>query len=110
MKKIIALFIIFCFTFTNFSGIKTLAASSDIDSGTVFEGHAEKTDTKEEQKNPMFTGETEVIKTNNVINMTVSQVLGAGVTEAGDEFFAEITNEVVVGNDCPWDSKRLISI
>ncbi len=94
MKKIIAIFIIFCFSYSNLASLRAFSADN-YDSSTVFEGHAEKTETKEEQKNPIFTGETEVIKSNDIINMTVSQVLGAGVTETGDEFFAEITNEVV---------------
>ncbi len=94
MKKIIALFTVFCLGVSNITCLKSFA-SDTVESGTVFEGHAEKTETKEEIKNPMFTGETETIKSSDIINMTVSQVLGAGITESGDEFFAEITNEVV---------------
>lgn len=73
----------------NLCSIKVFAEES------TFQGHAEITDQKNPDKNPIFTGEVGKIETNDVINMTVSQVLTAGVSEQGDEFFAEITNEVV---------------
>lgn len=77
-------------------GLAALAQeNNNQDSPTVFEGHAEVTDNKDQKKETIFTGETETIQPRDTINMTVSQVLGAGVTESGDEFFAEITNEVV---------------
>lgn len=96
MKKILSIFAVICFIQSNLIGLTALAIeNNNNDSSTVFEGHAEVTDTKDSKKESIFTGETETIESKDVINMTVSQVLGAGITESGDEFFAEITNEVV---------------
>lgn len=96
MKKIISIFSIICLLQSNIIGLSAFAEDNNgADSSTIFEGHAEVTDTKDQKKDSIFTGETGTIETKDVINMTVSQVLGAGITESGDEFFAEITNEVV---------------
>ena len=59
----------------------------------VWRGHAEKTDTIPE-KQEIFTGETAVVEEKKEIKMVVSQVLSTGLTMEGDEFFAEITNDV----------------
>lgn len=59
----------------------------------VWRGHAEKTDTVPE-KQEIFTGETAKVEQKEVIKMVVSQVLSTGLTMEGDEFFAEITNDV----------------
>lgn len=96
MKKIISIFSIICLLQSNIIGLSAFAEdNNNNDSSTIFEGHAEVTDTKDQKKESIFTGETGTIESKDVINMTVSQVLGAGITESGDEFFAEITNEVV---------------
>ena len=82
MKKIIALFLLFCF----FSP----AGIAD-----VLQGHAEKTDTLEKQiQQELFTGKVENLERKDVINMTVSQVLDSNINIEGDEFFAEVTDEV----------------
>ena len=60
----------------------------------VFQGHAEVTDRLEEKNKELFTGEIDQLVPKDVIKMTVSQVLSTGYTEEGDEFFAEITNDV----------------
>jgi len=60
-----------------------------------FQGHAEVTDQQNQTPSDIFTGDTETMETKDVINMTVSQVLSAGISEEGDEFFAEVTNEVL---------------
>lgn len=93
MKKFLSLLTICCLLQTNLLCTKVMADGTN--SSTVFQGHAEVTDQKNQDKNPIFTGETATIETKDVINMTVSQVLTAGLSEQGDEFFAEITNEVV---------------
>lgn len=60
--------------------------------GEILHGFAEKEAKRKNDK--IFTGDVEVIHDKNEIKMTVSQVLSAGVTEEGDEFFAEVTQEV----------------
>lgn len=59
----------------------------------VWRGHAEKTDIVPEQQQ-IFTGKTDVVEQKEVIKMVVSQVLSTGLTAEGDEFFAEVTNDV----------------
>ena len=84
MKKFIALFILISFIFTNASVY-----------AEVLEGHAEKTDTYEQQlQKELFTGEIEHLERKDIINMTVSQVLDSNINIEGDEFFAEVTDEV----------------
>lgn len=43
----------------------------------------------------IFTGEIETLERKDIINMTVSQVLDGSFTMEGDEFFAEVTTDVV---------------
>lgn len=58
-------------------------------------GHIQKDETKEEVKNKeLFTGEIEKLDGDDVIKLTVSQVLSSGYTLEGDEFFAEVTSDV----------------
>ncbi len=84
MKKITALFILFSFIFCN------SAVYSE-----VLEGHAEKNDTYEQQlQKELFTGQIEHLERKDIINMTVSQVLDSNINIEGDEFFAEVTDEV----------------
>ena len=58
------------------------------------EGHAQFYEFNENQVKNIFTGETHKIKTKDVIKMTVSEVLSSGFTQEGDEFFAQITQDV----------------
>lgn len=61
-----------------------------------FQGRVEQVDTvKEELDKKIFTGEMDKLDSENVVKMTVSQVLSSGYTIEGDEFFAEITQDVV---------------
>ena len=61
----------------------------------VFEGHAEKSDqVRKELESELFTGEVEQIERSDVIHMTVSQVLDSNINIEGDEFFAEVVNDV----------------
>ena len=58
-------------------------------------GHIEKDETiQEELDKKLFTGEIEKLDGNDVIKLTVSQVLSSGYTMEGDEFFAEVTSDV----------------
>ncbi len=81
MKKIISIFLILSlFTPVSFA---------------AFEGHVEQTKIKKEELDKkLFTGEVETLDTKDVIKMTVSQVLSAGYTQEGDEFFAEVSQDV----------------
>ena len=84
MKRFAALFIVFAFLTCNTSVY-----------GEVLEGHAEKTDIYEQQmQQELFTGQVEHLERKDVINMTVSQVLDSNINMEGDEFFAEVTDEV----------------
>ena len=84
MKKVIASLILTAFIFLN------TAVYAE-----VLEGHAEKTDTYEQQlQKELFTGEVEHLERKDIINMTVSKVLDSNINIEGDEFFAEVTDEV----------------
>ncbi len=84
MKKVIVSLILTAFIFSNTSVY-----------AEVLEGHAEKTDTYEQQlQKELFTGEVEHLERKDIINMTVSQVLDSNINIEGDEFFAEVTDEV----------------
>lgn len=84
MKKFVALLILFSF----------MAGNSFV-YAEVLEGHAEKNDVYEKQlQEELFTGQVEHLERKDVINMTVSQVLDSNINMEGDEFFAEVTDEV----------------
>lgn len=58
-------------------------------------GHIQKDDKRQEELNKeLFTGEIEKLDSNDIIKLTVSQVLSSGYTIEGDEFFAEVTSDV----------------
>lgn len=61
--------------------------------GATLEGHAEVNQMPEEE-NKIFTGEIDKLESKTKIKMSVSQVLSTGLTQEGDEFFAEMTGEV----------------
>lgn len=84
MKRFISLLILISFVFSS-SSVFT----------EVLEGHAEKSDVYEQQlQKELFTGQVEHLERKDVINMTVSQVLDSNINIEGDEFFAEVTDEV----------------
>lgn len=84
MKRFITLFILLSFIFSSSSAF-----------AEVLEGHAEKSDVYEQQlQKELFTGQVEHLERKDVINMTVSQVLDSNINMEGDEFFAEVTDEV----------------
>lgn len=84
MKKIISLILLFLFVSCN-----SLAYAE------VLHGHAEKNEQFEKQlQQELFTGEIEHLERKDIINMTVSQVLDSNINIEGDEFFAEVTDEV----------------
>lgn len=87
MKKLLSAIILFIFICTNFA-VPVFAENT-------YQGHAEYTDKLHKENENLFTGEVDMLDSKDVIKMTVSQVLSSGYTEEGDEFFAEISNEVV---------------
>lgn len=85
MKKKLALLILSIFLLNNVA-----LASSD-----VFQGHAEYSDEYPELDKEMYTGKTETLEKRDTIEMTVSQVLDGSFSFEGDEFFAEVTSDVI---------------
>ena len=62
---------------------------------TAFQGHAEYDDTYSTQDEHLFTGKKETLEKRDIIEMTVSQVLDGTYSIEGDEFFAEVTSDVI---------------
>ena len=84
MKKVISSFLLMAFLFIN----------APVLADPVFEGHAEKSDQLQKLESELFTGQVETLERSDVIHMTVSQVLDSNINEEGDEFFAEVVNDV----------------
>lgn len=83
MKKILALV------------ISSLIALQPISFATTLDGSVQYDDGYIPRKEDIFTGQIEKLERKDVINMTVSQVLDGSFTMQGDEFFAEVTTEVI---------------
>lgn len=84
MRRLLALFILIAFIC---SGTYVFA--------DVLQGHAEKVDSYQQRmEQELFTGQIEHLERKDIINMTVSQVLDSSINLEGDEFFAEVTDEV----------------
>ena len=84
MKKVIALFLLISF----------LGLQTPVIADPVFEGHAEMSDQYRQLESDLFTGQVEHMERPDVIHMTVSQVLDSNINIEGDEFFAEVVNDV----------------
>lgn len=83
MKKFFSIVLIMLFLSTSFSfGMEPL------------KGSVSETDNYQPEMSELFTGKIETLDRKDVINMTVSQVLDSTVSLEGDEFFAEVTNDV----------------
>lgn len=85
-KKMFAKMLIIAYFASNLFNIAYCA------SGDTFNGHAEKTEAQE--KSDLFTGKVDNLDRKDVLRMTVSQVLDGSFSMEGDEFFAEVTNDV----------------
>lgn len=57
-------------------------------------GSVTETDTIQQIQDELFTGSVETLNRKEIINMTVSQVLDSSYSIEGDEFFAEVTDDV----------------
>lgn len=84
-KKMFAKLLLLAYILSNLSNIAYCAEP--------FKGHAEKTDEKRVQSD-LFTGKIENLDRKDVLRMTVSQVLDGTYSQEGDEFFAEVTDDV----------------
>ena len=62
----------------------------------ALEGKVELDKNKEHQK--IFTGETKEVQKGTNLKMTVSSVISSGYNQQGDEFFAEVANDLAVQN------------
>ena len=85
MKKKLAFIILSIFLLNN-----VVCASTD-----VFQGHAEFSDEYTGLDKELYTGKTETLEKRDTIEMTVSQVLDGSFSFEGDEFFAEVTSDVI---------------
>ena len=62
---------------------------------TPYQGYAQYDDNYMRPEQDLFTGKTDTLDKKDVINMTVSQVLDGSFSLQGDEFFAQVTSDVV---------------
>lgn len=85
-KKVLLLIFIFIFFINSF--LSKVWASD-----TILKGHAIETKENEQQRE-LFTGVTDKNGKNKLLIMNVSQVLDADSSKEGDEFFAEVINNV----------------
>lgn len=83
MKKVLA----FIISFVLFAHPSAIAQ--------VYDGHIEYDDNLPYQRQDLFTGKVEKLEKKDIINMTVSQVLDGTFSIEGDEFFAEVTEDVL---------------
>lgn len=88
LKKIFANILVFAYFLNALSSVGYCATT-----GELFQGRAEKTDKKQEQSE-LFTGKVENLDRKDVLKLTVSQVLDGNFSQEGDEFFAEVTDDV----------------
>lgn len=91
-KKIFAKLLIFIYLLAGMTNFASAATT-----GEIFQGHASIDDRPKEQSE-LFTGKVESLDKKDVLKMTVSQVLDGSFSQEGDEFFAEVTNDVSGGD------------
>ncbi len=89
-KKFLTILLITGFFWSNTS----LLAYAD----TPFQGHIEETIKKEQNKDKIFTNEVKKIEETQTVNLMVSQVLNGTTSIEGDEFFAEVSEDVLAGS------------
>lgn len=75
--------------------ILCIMLANSVFADTPFQGYAEYDNNLPKQTEDMFTGKTETLERKDVINMTVSQVLDGSYSIEGDEFFAQVTSDVI---------------
>ena len=85
MKKILSFIIIFTMLFSN----ALMVTADEPLKGSVMENGEYKNN-----QSDIFTGSVETLNRKEIINMTVSQILDSSISIEGDEFFAEVTDDV----------------
>ncbi|MBQ9688652.1 hypothetical protein IJV79_03330 [bacterium] len=85
LKKLVSSLILFCFS------------ANLVFAGDVFSGYIEKT-TEPQYNSELYTGEIQIIEKESTVKMTVSDVIDGSFAIEGDEFFAEITDDVTSEN------------
>ncbi len=84
-KKLLAIFVLLVFIITN----------ATVMADPVLQGGIEKNDQiRKDIESELFTGKIENLERSDIIHMTVSQVLDTTINIEGDEFFAEVVNDV----------------
>ncbi|MBQ1612279.1 MAG: hypothetical protein II085_02270, partial [Alphaproteobacteria bacterium] len=84
-KKLITSLILSAFLFFN----------AGVFADPVLKGGVEQNEQiRKEIESELFTGKIENLERSDIIHMTVSQVLDTNINIEGDEFFAEVTNDV----------------
>lgn len=63
-----------------------------------FKGHIEETNSYNKETNNIFTNEVKKLDTEKTVELTVSQVLNGTTSIEGDEFFAEVSSDVLAGS------------
>lgn len=90
-KKLVSVFILTALCFPNMS----LVAYAD----APFKGHIEETNKSPDNiQGEMFTKEAMTLREDKTIELTVSQVLNGTTAIEGDEFFAEVSEDVLAGS------------
>ncbi len=84
MKKLFSIFAIFLLLFCQTSVIAQ----------EPLKGYVTESDEYKQLGDELFTGRIETLERKDIINMTVSQVLDSSYSAEGDEFFAEVTQDV----------------
>lgn len=82
MKKILSFIII------------SMMLSSYVSAIEPLKGSVTETGDFQQKQDEIFTGKIETLNRKEIINMTVSQVLDSSFSIEGDEFFAEVTDDV----------------
>lgn len=82
MKKLLSFIII------------SMLLSSYVQAAEPLKGSVTETGEYQQQQDEIFTGKIETLNRKEIINMTVSQVLDSSFSIEGDEFFAEVTDDV----------------
>ena len=85
MKKILSFLLINTLMFSN-----TIIVSAV----EPLKGSVTETNEFKQIEDELFTGKVETLDRKDIINMTVSQVLDSSLSVEGDEFFAEVTDDV----------------
>ena len=89
-KKLLSIFILIALSVPNYS----ICAYAS----TPFKGHVEETNAIPKESEQIFTNEVKKIDKEQTIELTVSQVLAGTTSQEGDEFFAEVSNDVLAGS------------